>query len=262
MNRMNITRTILTLLTAVFLLPSAAIPQQSAFKAGERIDYTVFYSVIGLYVNAGNASFTTNKINYNNQEAFHVVGKGATNTKYDWIFKVRDRYESIFDADNLKPLKFIRDVQEGDYKRQDEVIFDHKKLTATSKKGTFRIPTQVQDVISSLYYARNIDYSKYKKGDKIPFNMFLDDEVHSMYIRFMGKETVKTKYGKFEAIKLKPLLIKGNVFDGGEKMTIWVTDDPNHIPVRIESKLSVGSIKVDLARYENLKHPMTALVKN
>jgi hypothetical protein len=255
-------RWFLLLITAISFFPKQVFPQEVPFKSGERIDYTVFYSVIGLYVNAGNASFTTTRTTYNNQDVFHVVGKGNTNSKYDWIFKVRDRYESIFHAEDLKPLKFIRDVQEGDYKRQDEVIFDHKKQTAITKKGTYKIPAEVQDVISSLYYARNLDFDQYKKGTKIPFNMFLDDEVFSMYIRYMGKETVKTKYGKFRAIKLKPLLIKGNVFDGGEKMTIWVTDDPNHIPVRIESKLSVGSIKVDLVRYENLKHPLTAVAKN
>lgn len=75
----------------------------------------------------------------------------------------------------------------------------------------------------------------------------------------MGRETVKTKYGKFNAIKLKPLLLKGNVFDGGEKMTIWVTDDANHIPVRVESPISVGSVKIDLMHYENLKYPITVL---
>ena len=80
-----------------------------------------------------------------------------------------------------------------------------------------------------------------------------------MYIHYIGKETVKTRYGKFNAIKLKPLLIKEGVFDGGEKMTIWITDDQNHIPVRIESPITVGSIKVDLMQYENLKYSVTAL---
>jgi hypothetical protein len=106
-----------------------------------------------------------------------------------------------------------------------------------------------------MYYARNINYDQYKPGDKIPFTMFLDDQVYNIYIHYMGKETIKTKYGKFNAIKLKPLLIKGNMFDGGEKMTIWVTNDPNHIPVRIESPIVVGSVKVDLMHYENLKYP-------
>ena len=58
----------------------------------------------------------------------------------------------------------------------------------------------------------------------------------------------------------QPLLIKGKVFEGGEKMTIWITDDSNHIPVRVETSLTVGSIKMDLMHYKNLKHPLTSLV--
>jgi hypothetical protein len=97
-----------------------------------------------------------------------------------------------------------------------------------------------------MYYARNIDFNKLSPGDKIPFNMFLDNQVYPLYIRYIGKEVIKTKYGKFRAIKFKPLLLKGSIFAGGEKMTVWVSDDANHIPVRVESPISVGSVKVDM----------------
>jgi hypothetical protein len=83
--------------------------------------------------------------------------------------------------------------------------------------------------------------------------MFLDNEVYDMYIRYLGKEDIKTKFGKFKAHKFKPLLVKGNIFEGGEKMTVWVSDDPNHIPLRIESPIAVGSVKVDMMGYAGLK---------
>ena len=114
--------------------------------------------------------------------------------------------------------------------------------------------------MSSIYYARNLDFSKMHPDDKIPFSMFLDNEVYNLYIRYLGKEVIKTKYGKFKAIKFKPLLIKGTIFEGGEKMTVWVSDDPNHIPLRVESPISVGSIKVDMMDFRNRRSPMTALI--
>jgi hypothetical protein len=114
-------------------------------------------------------------------------------------------------------------------------------------------------VLSAIYYARNINFDKYKPGDRIPFTMFLDNEVYNMYIRYLGKETIKTKYGKFDAVKFKPLLIKGTIFEGGEKMTVWVSDDANRIPVRVESPISVGSVKVDMMGYRNLRYPLTSL---
>jgi Protein of unknown function (DUF3108) len=76
----------------------------------------------------------------------------------------------------------------------------------------------------------------------------------------MGKETVKTRYGKFKAILLKPMLIKGTIFEGGEKMNVWVSDDQNHIPLRIESPISVGSVKVDMMGYQNLRYPLTSRI--
>lgn len=90
--------------------------------------------------------------------------------------------------------------------------------------------------------------------------MVLDNEVHNLYIKYEGREVIKTKYGRFNAIKFKPLLIKGTIFEGGEKMTVWVTDDANKIPIRIESPIVVGSVKVDMMGYKGLRYPMTALI--
>ncbi|MEI6947681.1 DUF3108 domain-containing protein [Paraflavisolibacter sp. H34] len=249
------------LLVCFLALFGGAHAQQQAFQAGEKITFSVFYNVIGMYLHAGTASFHTQVAKYNNRDVYHVVGEGATNPRYDWIFKVRDRYESFFNTDDLESVRFIRHVNEGKYKKHEEVHFNAKENTAVTSKGVFKVPEKVLDVINCLYFARNINYAQYKEGDKIPFSMFLDDEVYSMYIRYAGKQTISTKYGTFRTIVLKPLLLKGNVFQGGEQMTVWISDDPNHVPVRIESDLSVGSVKVDMMKYQNLKHPLSALIK-
>lgn len=230
----------------------------TSFQDGESISFVVFYNVIGLYVNAGDANFTTTLEKLNNKSVYHVVGVGNSNPSYDWIFKVRDRYESYFDTANLQPLKFIRSVNEGGFKHSENVSFNQQNNTAVSSTGVFKIPGCIQDVLSAIYYARNIDFDKYKPEDKIPFNMFLDNEVHNLYIKYEGKEVIKTKYGKFRAIRFKPLLVKGTMFAGGEKMTVWVSDDPNHIPLRIESPIVVGSVKVDMMQYRNLRYPLSS----
>ena len=233
----------------------------NAFQNEEKISYTVFYSVIGIYVNAGSATFTANLERFSGKPVYHVVGLGSSNPSYDWVFKVRDRYESYIDTGNMQPQKFLRNIDEGGYKQQENVTFNNEKNTATSLKGTIQIPNCAQDVLSSIYYARNIDYNKYKPNDKIPFCMFLDNAVYDLYIKYLGKEQIKTKYGTFNAIKFKPLLVKGTIFDGGEKMTVWVTDDSNHIPIRIESPIAVGSVKVDMMGYVKLRHPLSSLLK-
>lgn len=252
---------ILVLLLFIYTYNNTALAQGLAFQPGERISYTVFYNLMGLYVNAGSATITTAQAKLASKDAYHIVGEGKTNSRYDWIITVRDRFESYVDARTLEPLKFVRHIEEGSYRKHEEIHFNPSENTATGSKGVVKVPERVQDLVSSLSYARNIDYNRYKVGDKIGFKMFLDDEVYDMYVRYAGKETIKTKYGTFRAIKLKPLLIKGKVFDGGEKMTIWITDDGNRIPVRIESPLKVGSIKIDLMQHQNLKYPLTSLAK-
>ncbi|MGE5106397.1 MAG: DUF3108 domain-containing protein [Sphingobacteriales bacterium] len=234
--------------------------RNKAFQDGEKINFFVYYTLAGVFVNGGEASFTTTLERFNGKPVYHLYGYGETNSFFDKFFKVRDTYESYIDTATLQPLKFIRNISEGGYKKYENVSFNQKANTATSTKGTFKVSNCIQDVLSAIYYARNIDFNSYKPGDKIPFDMYIDDEVYNMYIRYLGKEKVKTKYGKFNAIKFKPLLIKGTIFEGGEKMTVWVSDDPNHIPLRIESPISVGSVKVDMMGYKGLRYQLTSLV--
>jgi uncharacterized protein DUF3108 len=235
--------------------------KNTTFKAGEEVSYIVYYKVAGLYIDAGNATFTNTLEKLNNRPVYHIVGEGKTNPSYDWIYKVRDKYETFLDTATLQPLKFLRNVDEGGYKKYENVTFNHTTKTAVTTDGVYKIPDCIQDVLSTVYYARNIDFSKYKADDKIYFKMFLDNEVYDMYIRLLGKDVVKTKYGKFKAIKFRPLLIKGTIFEGGEKMTVWVSDDQNRIPLRIESPIVVGKVLVDMMGNKNLRYPLTSLVK-
>ncbi|MDP4283794.1 MAG: DUF3108 domain-containing protein [Bacteroidota bacterium] len=232
----------------------------TAFNAGEEVTMKVYYTTLGMYVGAGEAKFTTSLEKFNGKPVYHCVGTGTTYPFFDNFFKVRDRYETYIDTATMLPVKFIRNVDEDGYKIYNNVTFNQNARTAISTKGVYKVTGCIQDVISSTYYARNIDFSKYKPGDKIPFDMFLDDEIYHLYLRYEGKENVKTKYGKFHAIKFKPLLIKGTIFQGGENMNVWVSDDKNRLLLRAESPISVGSIKVDMMGYRNLRHPLTSLI--
>jgi len=261
---------IITLLILIFICSSFEKKQtdnffcgirNTAFNEDEVITMRVFYNTVGMYIAAGEGTFTTSLERFNGKTSYHCVGEGKTYPFFDNFFRVRDRYETYIDTSNMQPIKFIRNVDEGGYKIYNNVTFNHSAGTAVSTNGVFKTPNCVQDVMSSMYYARNINFDKYKTGDKIPFDMFLDDEVYHLYVRYLGKETIKTRYGKFRAIKIKPLLIKGTIFQGGEKMTAWISDDPNHLILRVESPIAVGSIKVDMFGYKNLRYPLTSLIE-
>ena len=213
---------------------------------GESVNYTVYYKAAGIYVKAGSASFTTKVEKLNGRPVFHIVSEGRSNSSYDWIYKVRDFYETYIDTVTMQPIKFRRRVEEGSTKKSETILFNQSSNTVKTDSGTFKVPACVQDVLSMIYFARNVNFSQYKKNDKIPYSLFLENEVHNLYIRYMGKEEVKTKSGKYNAIRFKPLLVPGTLFNGGEEMTVWVTDDRRHVPVRIESPILIGSIQVHL----------------
>lgn len=232
-----------------------------SYQNGERLTFHAYYNMGFIWIYAGNCIFTTTATEYNGRKAYYIAGDGRTAKSYEWFYKVRDLYETYIDQETLLPLRFIRNVSEGSLKYKHDAAFNRTAQQVTDNGRTFSITQCTQDVLSAVYYARNIDYSKYNPGDRIPFDMFLDDKVYPLYIKYMGKERIDTKFGVFNAIKIVPLLIEGTIFDGGEKMTVWVSDDKNHIPLRVSSPVVIGSVKADLMQYEHLRNPFTSLIK-
>lgn len=231
-----------------------------SFKDGERLTFKVFYNMSFVWINAGNAHFKTDLEDLNGRKVYHITGDGKTAKSYEWFYKVKDKYETYLDKETLSPDRFVRNVHEGSTKIYQDVTFNRKKNIAISNDKSYPVSKCTQDVLSAIYFARNIDYTKYAPGDKIPFDMFLDDKLYSLYIKFLGREVITTKMGTFNSIKIAPLLIEGTVFSGGEKMTVWVSDDLNHVPLRVESPIAVGSIKVDLMDFEGLRNPFTSMI--
>jgi Protein of unknown function (DUF3108) len=234
--------------------------RNTAFLAGEKLTYKVYYAVAGVYVAAGEATFNTTLESLAGKQVYHVIADGKTYPFYDKFYRVRDRYETFIDTGTLQPYKFIRDVNEGGYKTYENITFVKTAGTAVTTQGVYKVPPCIQDVLSAIFYARNINFDRYKKNDTIPFDMFLDRTVYHLYVRYLGKEVIRTKYAKFRAIKFKPLLIKGTIFEGGEKMNVWVSDDPNHIALRVESPITVGKVVVDMSDHHGQRYPLSSLV--
>lgn len=232
-----------------------------AFQAGEKLTYQIAFKWGPVWLSAGEASFTLESTTYNNKPGYHAIGYGETYKSYDWFFKVRDKYESYIDPVTLQPQKFIRNVYEGGYTIYNNVTFKHSEGKATSTNGTFDVPNCIQDVLSAVYYARCIDFSKYKVNDIIPVTIFLDDSIYPLYIRYIGKQELKTKTGTYRCIVFKPLLIQGTIFKGGEQMTVYVTDDENKIPVRVASPILIGEILAELIDTKGLRNNATAKLK-
>lgn len=243
----------------------------STFQAGEKATYKVYYNWTAVWMNAGSATFNVKSETLNNKSVFHIISEGRTRSAFDWFYKVRDRYETYMDPATMKPLKFVRDVNEGgftinhlysfDHTKKEAFIYYHKRKGKTQLENkTVPISGCTQDLLSAVYAARCIDYSQMNTGDIFNVELFLDGEIYPVHARYLGKEVIKTDFGKFRCVKFAPLLLQGDVFKGGEAMTVWVTDDANRLPLYVESPLSVGYVKVYLSDYSGLRNPMSAKV--
>lgn len=227
------------------------------FKPGEFLKYKIQYGLL----NAGFATIELNEKVEENDSLIHAVGKGWTTGMVGFLFKVEDTYESYFTEAGLKPKHFIRNVNEGGYTQDKEVFFDFEKNEArvvnhkkTTKSSHF-IQNDVQDILSSFYYMRSIDFTQLKANDSIDVNMYFDAKMNPIKLIVLEREAIKTKFGKIKAIKIRPLVLKGRVFKDEENVTLWISDDLNKIPLKIKASLLVGSAKAELIEYSGLVHP-------
>ncbi len=224
------------------------------FRPGERITYRVHYGLL----DAGVAEIRVAKADKDN--LLRITGKGESRGMVDMFFKVRDRYETIYDAGRKVPVRFIRKVDEGGFRFQQDYRFDHsRQIVIDQNKDTIPIASGTQDMMSAYYFARSLDIEKYKKGDVISFNTIVDGKIEPLKVRYLGKATVKVDAGKFRCYKFQPLVQKGRVFNDSEDLTIYISADRNKVPVLVKAKILVGSIKMELTSFEGLLYPLAKL---
>ena len=236
--------------------------QNFAFQGGEWLKFKMSYSN---FLNAGFSTMEVRETTNNQKEAFHILGKGKSTGIVSLFFNVKDDYQTFMYKESLLPYRFIRKIDEGGYTKDEEILFNHEKNEAVvknHKRNTVNkhpIGDDIQDLMSSLYFLRNQNLSNLKSGDQIDLKMFLDQETTNFKLRFLGKEVIKTKFGKVKALKFKPMVQAGRVFKEQESLTIWISDDENKIPLLIKASLAVGSLRADLDEFKGLAHPFNII---
>jgi hypothetical protein len=246
---MSLTRKI----TAVIFAGLAAMnaQPQNNFQPGEKAEYLIHYGPL----KAGTAVAELKRSEFKGKTYYHARATARTTGLTDKLYKVMDVYEGYFDSISLLPVKSIRDISEGRYKRYDEVIYDHKNHKATSiLSGEHDIPGNIMDMTSVFYYVRNINFDTMAIGQVIKINTFFDDELFPFDIRYFGKEQISVRDKIYNCIKLVPYVEPGRIFESEDDMTIWLSDDLNHIPICVRFDLIVGAFKCDILNYSGLKY--------
>lgn len=262
------------LLLILFITTLNSIAQKSncsisntTFKNGEELYYEVYYNLGPIWVAAGDVTFRIESNNFQNKKCYRFTGAGQSFKSYDWVFKVRDKFESIVDSESFRPLKYLRDTKEGGNTTFNLNYFNNTKNLAYTFyknnnkeliKDTVDITSCTYDVMSMIYFARTIDYTIHKPNDIIPISVFLDAKTfNNQYIRYLGKGVLKTELGTFNCIKFSPKLIAGTIFKEGDEMIVWVTDDKNKIPLLVETPILVGSIKTKIKKISGERYKLS-----
>ena len=255
-------------------IPVKTVSDQTlAFAHGEEATFTLHYEWGMLDSDVGSATVRLDSITFNGEKAYRCTMHGRTTRMYDFFFKVREDFQAWFTRDGIRPLKFYRHSQEGDYEAKNSYVYDWNAAEPvimadlyTSKVGasvkdipltpcTFDLPTL-------FYYARNMDFDVIEPGKKHPMTFAIDDEVFNVYFILHGRETVKVPgIGMVRTIKFGAKLLEGEVFKGEADMTIWVSDDNNRLPVLFEAPLLVGTAKGRMTSYKNIKYPFDSLIE-
>ncbi|MBI5219863.1 MAG: DUF3108 domain-containing protein [Bacteroidia bacterium] len=221
-----------------------------AFKSGETLKYSLHYG----FFDGGIAYLNIDEKTVDGRRMFHAKAFARTSGITDKIYKVRDMYECYMDPETCLPIKSIRNVKEGNYRQYNEVVYNLDEQKAISQRsGEHKVPMDIQDIVSSFYYARNSLFANLKAGQVIAMNTFFDDRIYPLKIRFRGDETIESRFGKINCLRFSPEVEPGRVFDTKDDLDVWISNDENYIPIRIQLNLFVGSVKCDLVEYAGLQ---------
>jgi hypothetical protein len=232
---------------------------QPVFQAGEQLNYRMKY---GLFTAAETHLRVEESANSSSgHPAYHIIADGQTAGTFDVFYKVRNRYETWIDKNTLLPYQYTENRHEGSWKHTDKVTFDRAASKVTNKNGTYPLRDDVFDFPSAYYFARTLDISKMRIGEKFDLRYFLDGETHALTITYLGKEKISCPMGTFSCLKFNPTIIPGRIFKEKSKLYLWITDDENRIPVKAHVEVMVGSLTMELTSAKGLKYPLNPLHK-
>jgi Protein of unknown function (DUF3108) len=247
---------LLTVICAFHATDSYRRVVNDSFGPGEVLRYRVHYG----FINAGEAEVkVSNQIHkVNERPCYEVTAFGKSVGAFDWVIRIRDTWRSYIDTSALVPQRFHTNVQEGKYRKEETVHFNYQNRVIRSEEKNdeskeFDMPQNVQDILSGYCYLRTIDFNQLRLNETVPIPAFFDDKLYDFKIRYRGREEISTKFGKIRCIKIAPVMPKNEMFDGESSIRVWITDDKNRIPVKIEADMFMGAIAMDLKDFKGLK---------
>ena len=242
-------------LWAVMVLANSA-QAQPFFNQKKEVLYRIHYGFIEagelLCFSDTNYHFVENK----KCRKMEIIGKttGAASA----FANIHDRWISYVDSATGLPFRFIRELQENNYSKEELTEFDRvNNIVIVSTKteqdeynmASYKIPNDAHDMVSAYLALNAYPLETLSENNTFGFNVFVEDSTYSFTVKYLGKETIKTKYGKKEAFKISPIMPNNSVFSKEEAILCWISADAERIPLKLRAKLTVGAVEMELEHY-------------
>ncbi|HEY8400771.1 MAG TPA: DUF3108 domain-containing protein, partial [Cytophagaceae bacterium] len=197
----------------------------------------------------------------NNTPCYKVNVNAQIKGAAGWLTSLNNNYSTYVDTLSLLPVKFTRDLQENKYLKKEFTLFHRMEekavVTDTTRKGqmkidTFAISHNIQDMISAFFLLRNADFDRLPIGDTLTIDVFMENTSYNIKVKYLGKEKVKSKFakkGKVDAFIIAPLIPSDGLLASEHPVKAWITDDEQKIPLKIQLKLVVGAVSMELQEY-------------
>lgn len=218
---------------------------------GETLKFNAYFNWGAIWVKGAEAVFKAEP----SGNFFHYKVTASTMPKWRWIYDLNTTIEAYMDRNTMKPVSFASNTTEDGKVKHETISYAGNKLKyetwGVTKDSLFSAevdhPDCSYDLLNAVYAARNVDYSQFRFGEPIQFNVFFTNEMSTLTGEVIGREKVKTRNGKtYDCLKCKSNSIPYSIFDPKQPVYIWITNEPRHIPVKVECKIKLGYIKVYL----------------
>ena len=241
-----------------------------AFQAGEALDYDLYFNWKFVWVKVGATHFKISRSTYKGQKALRTDLIFVSNKACDKLFPMRDTLIS-YSTDELVPLYFRKGANEGKRYTVDEVWYSYPGDSKTHMHMRYRDPDGewtdknmtstecINDMLNILALARSFDFTDYKKGQRTIFRMVTGKRMSNQVLIYKGKENFKANDGK----KYRTLvfsLLNDKEKKEKELLRFYITDDKNHLPVRIDFYLAFGSAKAFYKEGKGIRNRVTSIL--
>jgi hypothetical protein len=245
------------------------VAPNSSFGKGEELTYKAKF---GFFTVGSAVTRIDRKIHsINSRPCYKVEGIGQTADWVSIIKPVKDVFGAYLDTVHLDTQVAYRKLQEGDYRLDELSTFDHTAHKVEVKRRNkesgvyegakqYDIPANTKDIIGGFMLLRQIDFTRLKKQDTITISGFFEDKSYFLKVMYKGKDVVHTRIGKIPCHKLVPVMPDNKLFDGENSITVWISDDQNKIPVKMQAKMFVGHTGLELEGFRGLRNQLKIIM--